>query len=334
MGPYLLNNTFYNQNRDYIIGTPIHTNLGDHLIALAQFDFFKKVGYEREIIEIPTEMFQLYKVRLKKAFNRNSRIFINGGGWMGNLWPNEELLMQEILETFGDHQIIVFPQTIYFDENIKPYTELIESANQIYEKCKDLTLFVRDRKSYEIARTIYPLVRVNLVPDIAISYYDSAPKNLHLSKKIVGYCLREDRELFRDYEIELELRTILKQRGYTEKPIDTITKVRIPTFLRENVVKKRLKRFSEYSLIITDRLHGMLFAYLTDTPCIVFDNKTHKISNVYNEWLKHSNSIFPLFKQKEISELIGFIEGINYQKEKNTALESEFRELREIITND
>lgn len=38
-------------------------------------------------------------------------------------------------------------------------------------------------------------------------------------------------------------------------------------------------------LVITDRLHAMIFAAITETPCIAMDNKSKKVKGVY-EWIR------------------------------------------------
>ena len=55
---------------------------------------------------------------------------------------------------------------------------------------------------------------------------------------------------------------------------------------------EKLQEFSQYRLIITDRLHGMVFSYVVGTPCIAIDNKTGKSKALYNDWIKNS----PLIK--------------------------------------
>jgi len=290
----------------YIIGTPIHTNLGDHLITLAEYEFINSIRPTANVKEIPTEMFRVYKNRLKKAIPTDIQIYINGGGWMGNLWPIEELLLQEIIDMFSDHKIVVFPQTIYFEKGESPYDELVESANLIYKKCKDITLCTRDRQSYEFAVKHYKNVNILLVPDIALAYYDQAPKNKG-NDKIVGYCLREDRELFRDTEQEKKVKNIFSDLGYTSKPISTMYRKRVSTWNRKKAVNERFEEFSSCSFVVTDRLHGMIFSFLTQTPCVVFDNKTRKVSGVYNEWLKDSQIIFPVFSNANICLIESFI---------------------------
>ena len=51
----------------------------------------------------------------------------------------------------------------------------------------------------------------------------------------------------------------------------------IPVWLREYFLNKKFREFSERNLIITDRLHGMIFAAITGTPCVAMDNISHKI---------------------------------------------------------
>ena len=39
-------------------------------------------------------------------------------------------------------------------------------------------------------------------------------------------------------------------------------------------------------LVVTDRLHGMIFATITGTPCVVLDSGTGKVSQFYGDWLQ------------------------------------------------
>ncbi|MDK8210749.1 polysaccharide pyruvyl transferase family protein, partial [Bacillus subtilis] len=45
-------------------------------------------------------------------------------------------------------------------------------------------------------------------------------------------------------------------------------------------------KFKAAEVVLTDRLHGMIFCAITRTPCIVFNNYNHKIESSYNDWLK------------------------------------------------
>ena len=48
----------------------------------------------------------------------------------------------------------------------------------------------------------------------------------------------------------------------------------------------KFKDFQKYELVITDRLHGMVFCAISGTPCIVFGNYNQKVKGTY-EWIKN-----------------------------------------------
>src|SRR6266542_6417635 len=46
---------------------------------------------------------------------------------------------------------------------------------------------------------------------------------------------------------------------------------------RKNIVEEKLDLFRKHSLVVTDRYHGAIFAYLTGTPCIAIPSADHKV---------------------------------------------------------
>jgi pyruvyl transferase EpsI len=54
---------------------------------------------------------------------------------------------------------------------------------------------------------------------------------------------------------------------------------------RDEELEKKFEEFRHAELIITDRLHGMIFAAITGTPCIVINSKSPKVKGCY-EWIK------------------------------------------------
>lgn len=63
--------------------------------------------------------------------------------------------------------------------------------------------------------------------------------------------------------------------------------------------------FKSAKLVITDRLHGMIFCYLTNTPCLVFQNNNHKVRETY-EWIKGNKNITLVeeFSQEKIEKFL------------------------------
>jgi exopolysaccharide biosynthesis predicted pyruvyltransferase EpsI len=55
---------------------------------------------------------------------------------------------------------------------------------------------------------------------------------------------------------------------------------------RKNETINFINFISRRELIITDRLHGMIFSIITGTRCIVFGNNYHKVVSSYYSWFK------------------------------------------------
>ena len=77
-------------------------------------------------------------------------------------------------------------------------------------------------------------------------------------------------------------------------------------------------------------IDGMIFSYICGTPCILFDNKTHKISGVYDTWLSKSKRIFPIFERINIDDLKVFVKS-DFNFEENVCPLALFDDLKGII---
>lgn len=287
------------ENDVLLIGTAIHTNLGDHLIALAECDWLKKLS-EGNVVELPREAYHLYKNKLSGIKND---IYITGGGWMGDLWPIEEKDIQNMVKQFHLNKVTILPQTIYYEDIGSP---LIERGNKIFKTCDDLTLYVRDRNSFDFAKKYLAVKNVILSPDIGLLYkYDS---HKECDASVVGICLREDREIERNEELIKQLITLLPELGITTRTVSTMSAYRVPESKRKEEVDKAIDSFADCGLLIVDRLHAMIFSYLAGRPCIAFDNKTKKVSGVYNAWLSDCPYILMINENTDMSEIKEFTE--------------------------
>ena len=76
--------------------------------------------------------------------------------------------------------------------------------------------------------------------------------------------------------------------------------------IRGLVVRHELMRFAKHQVVITDRLHGMIFSVVTNTPCVVLSSYNQKIPEYYNTFLKDSNSVF--FLENDLSKLEDTVE--------------------------
>ena len=93
-------------------------------------------------------------------------------------------------------------------------------------------------------------------------------------------------------------------------------------------IKKKIVEFSSCKIIVTDRLHGMIFSLIAGVPCVAIDNKNHKVSGVYK-------TIESVFKRVCIltNEYIKTMQNISTPKRESTTLNTEqmYRNLRNIL---
>lgn len=209
-------------------------------------------------------------------------VAIVGGGNMGDLYPYLEEARLQTVRAFPRNRIISFPQSFGFSDTASGRHAARRSA-KIYASHPDLVLFARERESYEMMRTAFPGVRVELAPDTVLSLkpLPSAPRDLPLV-----VCLRDDKEA----KLSPEVRGGILQRLASEHPgariIDTLAESKGLSYAQyEKELISLLETFSRSRCIVTDRLHGMIFSVITGTPCVVLENNNHKIRATVSSWL-------------------------------------------------
>lgn len=70
-----------------------------------------------------------------------------------------------------------------------------------------------------------------------------------------------------------------------------INKKIVPITKRQKSILVKIEELSKAKLVVTDRLHTMVFSLLAGTPCIAFDNSTHKVVGVSNTWLQSMSGL-------------------------------------------
>lgn len=75
---------------------------------------------------------------------------------------------------------------------------------------------------------------------------------------------------------------------------------------REQKLDEMFSRCRHAQLIITDRLHGMIFAAITSTPCIALKSYNHKITSSKDNF-KHLEYIRYIEDVKDVEEQIKYL---------------------------
>ncbi len=125
---------------------------------------------------------------------------------------------------------------------------------------------------------------VELVPDMVLTLnYGKSP----YPRQGCILCLRSDLEKTMQPEQAEHLRRIAhKHFGDLVEYTDMVVPHKISISDRENAVNTKIEQFQKAQLVITDRLHAMIFCAISQTPCIVVHSKSHKVWGTY-EWIRH-----------------------------------------------
>lgn len=315
----------------FLILTPQHRNLGDHAIASSELMLFEKQNlYVVEITEKELNIILKYPLLLKKLI-KNKPVFFNGGGNLGTLWPDVEEMIRKIISLFPSNKKILFPETIYYDNSELSQNEL-EKATEIYEKGKNLIIMARERISYDF---MYEYFKndVYLIPDMALFL---KPAALNCARNGVLILFRNDIEKTMLENEEKQIVKYLYDRF--EKVIISDMNCKEGIVLpknREKVLNEKFKQFFSSELVVTDRLHGMIFSAITGTPCIVLNSKSPKVKGVYEWVLKECPYILFMdsFDKEKAEEFILSVRGKSFEYD-NSFVKSYYDELLKIINGE
>ncbi|MBD5227048.1 MAG: hypothetical protein HDS67_03205 [Bacteroidales bacterium] len=262
-------------------------NLGDVAITYAQKKFLQENYPDYEVVEIPIAQTLHLMDKVKRIATKDDIITTIGGGNMGDMYGDIELLRLMVVDLFRDHRIICFPQTIDYSES-EEAEYLMRLSCKIYSQATNVTMCARENISYKTMIELYPTIKVLLTPDIVMGL-DTNIKECR--DNIVTLCLRKDKEK-KDNSLYVEkLMSEIDNFHLSVQMYDThIGGARYTEEQKYFELDKILKQFSKSKIVITDRLHGMIFAYITGTPAVVLPNSNFKVRACY-EWIKNCGHI-------------------------------------------
>jgi exopolysaccharide biosynthesis predicted pyruvyltransferase EpsI len=119
-------------------------------------------------------------------------------------------------------------------------------------------------------------------------------------------CFRSDKEKILSDEVINKINSCAEKNGIRIRPTSTVLDKNVGIADRENEVYEKLREFASAKLVITDRLHGMIFASIVGTPRLAFDTSTQKVSGVYSSWIKNDNVMLYDQKRKIDEQVMNF----------------------------
>lgn len=268
-----LNSLELNSDKVFYFGVPIHENLGD----AAQMYCIRKwvhTNYpNRELVEIETFPTYNNSVRniLEKIIKPNDLIICESGATFCNRHEDHGM-HRYLLKNFKNNRIIFMPQTVDLTD-----CGQMEITARLFNENPLAVFLARDPESFRMVAEYFDKSRIRLFPDIVTSLIGNIEINSTRSGILV--CKRIDGEKkYSDASIA-NLLNGLKALGIRLDMTDTNFDHTIEytyAHLDEEIIGK-LKMFSQYNVILTDRYHGMIFSLIANTPVVVLPTNGHKV---------------------------------------------------------
>lgn len=317
-----------------LVGEPLHGNIGDAAIALAERKFLND-NFDKKIFAIPANFIGNHTHMFKYLIKKQTPILFHGGGFIGTLWPNQLEDFKKTLKVFYSNKILLFPQTCFFS-NDDIGSKVKRELNSYFSNCEDLTICVREKFSYDVLINQFSDIKVFLIPDM-VTYlradYLGINNNSNKRDNLLC-CIRNDKEkVVGENEEKLFVEKIksnykLDVAVYT----DTVISQAINESDRYKIVSDKVNEFAKYKCVVTDRLHGMVFAAIAGTPCIVHKCNNYKIEGVY-EWINNNCYIVFSNKNSNVQDEFGKYIACSNNKYDNSKTNEKFEELARIIGN-
>ncbi|MBE6904686.1 MAG: glycosyltransferase [Ruminococcaceae bacterium] len=301
----------------FIFGTPFHSNLGDQAQAYCIKKWCEDSYPNHMIFELRSpsdDRFNVYPIlfAIKEKLSPNDKIFIHSGYHTTDLYTNELLLNHAVLKVFFNYPVVMFPQSVYF-ENPK---RLSETAS-LYNSHPHLLILAREPMSYEIAKREFTHTKVIFYPDIVnslIGEYQTNP----VERKGILFCKRDsDKEAFYSKDNATDLIKFVREKydvDFTDTTLtDTCDEIEAN---RELYVKKTIAQYSKYRVVITDRMHGIIFALAANTPVIVLQTSGPKVFSSYTLYQKQEafrHYVYFCDNAEDLAELVNRVMGLKLE---------------------
>lgn len=269
----------------FLVMTPRYRNYGDQLIAFSELRLLEEAGVEN-VIEVPYEDCDLLGNGVAKLVGELDAVLFTGGGYLGDLWPGLEHAAESILSSLSPrNRVLFFPESVYCSNG-----RVCESSfsRALAPTSANAAVCVRERPSYERLSGCLPGSWLSLLPDVGL-FVRRSDLMAHVPQRNgrrALVCIRHDKENLQSATFGVELTAALNRAGMDIRAIDTHDpKGELDPGERKVALAALAEEFGKASLVVTNRLHGMIFAMIMGTPCVALDNVSRKVSGVA-EWVK------------------------------------------------
>lgn len=283
--PYWIKKIDKTRRNIFVFLAGFYQNLGDMAITYAQVQFLQNTYSDANVVAIPSTSTYTAIKTLKKHISRDDIITLIGGGNMSDMYQSFEDTRLYVVKSFPNNRIISFPQSVDFDN-----TKSKNKSYKVYDNHKNFTLFVREPNSLMRVKNYFTGLDIKHCPDIVLSLNKVEPI---YERTDVVCCLRADKEQnltnSERQEIIDKIKKVFPNAQFTDT-VDVALSDCTPERYTQTL-ENFWNRLRKSKVVITDRLHCMIFCAITGTSCVAFDNSNKKISGVYNQWMSELSYI-------------------------------------------
>lgn len=285
-----------------LLGFPNYDNCGDSAIWIGERTYLAR--HKIDVAYVSDE--HSFSERALRQRLAGGTILLTGGGSLGDIWPQHQLLRERVIAGFRGSKIVQLPQTIHFQTRRN-----LEHAKSVFDAHPDLTLLVRDERSLELARAHFQATSL-LCPDMAFALENLERRPPQYD---VIWLARTDAEAIGFDDLAATFRvnrfdwpaTSLSGRQYSllrrlshragtaihRHPGRYDALQPAVNWMYERLARERLETachaVSRGRVVITDRLHGHILCLILGIPHVVLDNTYGKLSSFRETWTRGSS---------------------------------------------
>jgi exopolysaccharide biosynthesis predicted pyruvyltransferase EpsI len=311
LGPFM---DASDNRRVLLVDPAYHRNVGDHMITLGELEFIKRLGYATErqsqchlvqAGEFVPDCNGVINQQNPAQVAQPLALWHGGGNW-GDIWDMQGPRIDSFVPLLENNFTIVsMPQSFHYGdrelekrdaENLKSNivqgmwswgqdASVLDTEEGRNRSMSRVVFSWREHKSYRKALKRYPFVNNIIVPDIAFQlgpYAPMPPKEDDITLLDIVVLLRDDKES-----------TYMPQRN-KQAINEILSSVDGGDKISFSIVdwEDRLKRFQSMDyfftdtsiqllsmgrVVVCDRLHAAILAYLSGIPFVYVNQSTGKI---------------------------------------------------------
>jgi exopolysaccharide biosynthesis predicted pyruvyltransferase EpsI len=287
-----------------LLDFPWHSNPGDAAIWKGENLALATLGH-RVVYTSTTATFD--RNRLDRLLADDGVVLLHGGGNFGDLWPAMHAHRESIIQCLSDRRIVQLPQTVHFDNEEAGEESLARLATH-----PNLTVMARDQRSLD--RLVQAGISARLSRDATSALWPGRPVALTpVGSSRVLFLLRSDKErrtpiptnLISEAQDWTDLGLTFDPTDRTGRVVDRCLNIidhtqerfgrALPALCRARREQQRLRSnqlfdaavdvILSHDVIVTDRLHAMLFGLAYGRPVVAVDSGYGKLDSYIDTFL-------------------------------------------------